>query len=767
MRQLFRELKRRNIYRVAATYAVVAFIVWQASSFLLPALGFPEWSVHLVVVLTLLGFPVAVVLAWAFEVTPDGMRRTEASVEARTADDSTGRDALLTEPAKDRDRRRVLLAGVGAGILLAAAGLGIASWYLNSGPPDSTPEEATVASGSALSVAVLPFRVSGSGVETWREGMVTVLSTGLDGAAGLRTIDEQTVLSRWERSFDAGGEKGEELDLAVARELGATYALIGSAVALGPETRFVVEVHRTDTGISLGQAQVEGPPDSVMSLADELTREVLRILLKKSDDAIPSVDLASLTTNSIPALKSYLEGERHYRRGEFDAAVERYREAVRADSTFALAHWRLSRAYSWKEGAGERSRSSLLRALEMADRLPVRERRLVRADHLWNVQGDPRAARDTLRRLTETYPDEPQAWYLLGEVLFHSGVPGGYPEAERVIRRSVALDPDFTPFRIHHVDLALVFYYDSALAAQRLSEVTGGEPGLHVPTTAISLAFGTPPRRRAAIARLDSLDAHDLEAVSDLLLHPRAWRARETVLLEIRGRGDPELSSDAAQNLLGGSLEQGLWQETAEYLAQDELTDEDRICTVALRLFTGVPMPESLPVEPGVSFGRGTTWTVAFCSAVYALERQDKDLLRAARARLRSAAEEDPTAPALRILEAYAAFRAGDAERALRLADENREVLGSEMGLWLGDLHRDLGHLERAEGWYLGQWSRPVAHERLGQLYEEMDRPEEAAAAYRRFIAAWEDADPELQDRVEKARERLQELTGAEDVTDE
>ncbi|MFB6099614.1 MAG: tetratricopeptide repeat protein [Salinibacter sp.] len=78
--------------------------------------------------------------------------------------------------------------------------------------------------------------------------------------------------------------------------------------------------------------------------------------------------------------------------------------------------------------------------------------------------------------------------------------------------------------------------------------------------------------------------------------------------------------------------------------------------------------------------------------------------------------------------------------------------------LWRGDLYRDLGKLEKAERWYRAAWTLPEVHQRLGQLYEKMGEPEKAKAAYRRFIEAWENADPELQGRVEKARRRLEAL---------
>lgn len=79
-RRVIIELKRRRVYRVAVAYAAVAFVVWQAAEIAVPSLNLPEWVLTLVIVLTVLGFPIAVVLAWAFDITPAGVRRTEPSL---------------------------------------------------------------------------------------------------------------------------------------------------------------------------------------------------------------------------------------------------------------------------------------------------------------------------------------------------------------------------------------------------------------------------------------------------------------------------------------------------------------------------------------------------------------------------------------------------------------------------------------------------------------------------------------------------------------
>jgi tetratricopeptide (TPR) repeat protein len=108
-------------------------------------------------------------------------------------------------------------------------------------------------------------------------------------------------------------------------------------------------------------------------------------------------------------------------------------------------------------------------------------------------------------------------------------------------------------------------------------------------------------------------------------------------------------------------------------------------------------------------------------------------------------------------VKGYRAYRAGNLQAAEKHWSEFNASL-TPGAIWRGDLYRKLGRLEKAKGWYQAGWIHPVAQERLGRLYEKMGKPKKAKAAYERFIAAWKDADPELQDRVEKARERLDAL---------
>ncbi|HSM11082.1 MAG TPA: hypothetical protein VK827_05900, partial [Lysobacter sp.] len=138
------ELKRRKVVRIAVVYAATAFAVLQGADIMLPRMGVPEWGLNFVVALTVLGFPIALVLGWALEVTPDGIRRTEAVSAAPAAEG--GRASPDATPAL-LGKRTLLVAG-----LLVAVGIGLgAGWWLK---PGTDAPQASVAGDPATPPAV-------------------------------------------------------------------------------------------------------------------------------------------------------------------------------------------------------------------------------------------------------------------------------------------------------------------------------------------------------------------------------------------------------------------------------------------------------------------------------------------------------------------------------------------------------------------------------------------------------------------------------------
>ena len=646
---------------------------------------------------------------------------------------ATSRKPPLGRAVQKRGHRRRVLAGIAALLLVLAGALGWALW------PSGTPE----GESSPPTVAVLPFEVSGSGAETWRDGMVTALSLNLDGAAGLRAIADRTVFAAWEERGASDEGTSAERALAVARDIGAKYAVVGSAVQLGGELRVAAEVRRAATGGRLGQVEVRGEPERVTGLTDRLTQKVLGVLLERSEEEVPSVDLASITTSSLPALKAYLRGERHYRSAQYEAAIEDYETAVARDSAFALAYARLGLCQGWLINL-EKSQQYWQKASEHAEQLPRRERRIVRAVHLRNG-GRAVAAADSLRRISADYPDDPAVWYALGETLYHNAVPRGLPEADTAFGRAIDLDPGMDPYHHHFVELAFLVHHDSTLVARRLAR----HPSRYESWLENSrdLVFGSPAERQAV---LDSLGSVPLDPFA--LNHPTDG---ELWIRVLKG-WDPPVEEFLLWRLAGASFWHG-HLEAAYRRAVREWSPTDRACLLAHASSLSMPVPDSLTEEYVVpeSPTANTPTDRLKCAGLYLVDQGREKEVATVTGLLEAKAED--TEPVLKELQGYRAFRAGDLREAERLwAGHNEsERFGA---IWRGDLYRKLGKLRTAKGWYQAAWQIPRAHEGLGRLYETMGTPEKARAAYERFIEAWKNADPKLQPRVEKARKRIEAL---------
>jgi tetratricopeptide (TPR) repeat protein/TolB-like protein len=388
------ELRRRRVFHVAGGYALIAWGAIQVAATTFPYVGLSGWAVTTVIVLAAAGLPVALLVAWLYELTPAGLRRDEADAPAATV----------------RDVRIWGVTFVVAACLLVA-GFGLGVRYR------TTPAAVVAADGAAApAVAVLPFDIVGRDLDVWPEGIVYLLSFNLDGLKVLRKVDPAVVLTTWDR-HTGGATSGATpaLALAVAGAVGASFVVTGNAVRTGRGVRVTAEVHDVARGVARGSVSVDEPVDSIHLIVDRLTVELLTQGLLPGEPEQPRVNLAGLTTTSLPALKAYLTGEWLYRRSRFRDAVAEFERAVDTDSTFARAHYRLSSAYVWTHeyGAGRRS---LATAATFADRLPERDALLIRG------AAAPGADRiRMLEELTRRFPDDVDGWYELGEAYFHIG----------------------------------------------------------------------------------------------------------------------------------------------------------------------------------------------------------------------------------------------------------------------------------------------------------------------------------------------------------
>jgi tetratricopeptide (TPR) repeat protein len=772
LKRLIVEIHRHSLWQIVGIYLGGSWLAYEVIQGITEGRGLPDWLPALALVLLVVGLPFVVATAFVREEAapaPAEPSRPEAEAAAVQAGAGVGREAV--------GRRRVLNwrnAGFSFLVALAAWGVVATAWLVMN--PHGAVEDA-IADEADPGIAVLPFSVQGEGMEMWREGMADLLSTNLDGVAGLRAIDGRTVLARWREEVPEAAEGDQAIALRVARATGAKYALLGSAVALGGEVRLAADIYETEEGGQLGQVQAQGSPDSVLALVDRLAVQALVVALQKVESELPEIDLASVTTSSLPALRSWLEGEGHFRHGRVDAAVAAYERALDADSAFALAYYRLGAAYGWAEGEGsELGEEAMAKAMRLVDRLPPRQAALVRGSHA-SGWGDPKEAAGILERLVRSYPDYADAWYELGDFYYHSGpaIPVGLEEARRCFDRAVALDPDFAPYRIHLVHIAFNVEPDSAHVSELVShytELAGADASFGRGFSfALDLAFGGEERHARALQALDTLDLQVLRFIPlNQLLHPRFSEEREAIFLALEERHDRVYN----QLLFWGAAgTRGLAQRGFELLDRPHVPLPERACLAQGWRMFGFPVPaERLQAMQFIAgFVDVSTEPLGLvCVGNYmADEERWEDHARvvelldeASRLDIEAVGSGREQHAHARAVEAYGLWKRGEPDSALAALGGVKRYYATGTVRWMaGVILMDLERWDEAI-LYLRNWwweSLSFMNYDLARAYEATGDYEKARKEYAFFIEAWRDADPELQPWVEDARRALARLS--------
>lgn len=448
---LLGELKRRSVFRVAAVYGAVGWLLFEVADGAFPRLGLPDWTVTLVLVLVLTGLPLALVLAWAFDLTPAGVQRASpAAAEPATGPKrGRGQTEAAGRAGQPRPASRTVsrIAVMGAVAILALAG-GAFLFFDGGGEPATVDERV---------VMVMPFRVTGdASLGYLREGMVDLLAAKLTGEGGPRAVDSRTTLAAWRQAVpDDSSDLPRDAALRVTRSLGAGMLLLGEVVGASDRVTISATVYNVITGE--GEAHsVSGSAAALTALVDRLAAELLAVEAGEG-----GYRLATLTSASLPALRNYLAGQAAFRRGRFQEAGDHYLAAVDADSTFALAGLALGRARSWT-GYGPDYGRGLRLAWAGRDRLSERDRLMVEAQRGPNWP-EPTPMREWIAawdRAVAASPGSPEAWYGLADRYFHSGAGAGFHDWQERARagfeRSIALDSAYAPSVSHLLTLAVM-----------------------------------------------------------------------------------------------------------------------------------------------------------------------------------------------------------------------------------------------------------------------------------------------------------------------
>jgi TolB-like protein len=307
MRSLLHELKRRKVFRVAVVYAASGFVMLQAADLILPRLGVPEWALTLIIVLLLLGFPIALALAWALEVTADGVRVTPRSAA----------DAAVRPPAL-LGRRTLVVAA-----LLIVLGVGLGTGLFRG---SSSRRGAAAEVVADRSIAVLPFAdFSPNADQQWfSDGLAEEILNALARLPDLRVASRTG-------SFQFRGHGGQMS--AIAESLGVAHVLEGSVRRDGERVRVTAQLIRAADDAHLWSQTFDRDAGDVMQVQEEIAYEIARTL----QTALQPDELArmvSVGTNSLAAYEAFLRywhlENRAYEFEDWSIKLDAIRELERA-----------------------------------------------------------------------------------------------------------------------------------------------------------------------------------------------------------------------------------------------------------------------------------------------------------------------------------------------------------------------------------------------------------------------------------------------------
>jgi len=416
-KNFFAELKRRNVYKVAAAYAVVAWLLMQIASQIFPFFDIPNWVVRLVVLLLIIGFPIALIIAWAFEATPEGIKRTRAA-------DAAG------QPSRGNAWIYVVLIGAAVSV-----GLFFVGRYTAGRPTPRQSQLATVI--PEKSVAVLPL-LNESGDpkdEYFSDGLSEELIAALAQISGLKVIG---------RSSSFRFKDRREEPKTIGEKLGVSTLLEGTVRKQGDKVRIVAELINAADGIEMWTRTFDRELKDIFEVQQEIAKSVaesLRVTLLGSEEK--SMQIA---TNSVEAHNAYLQARFHSQRGnveDYRKAITYFDRAIELDPNYALAYAERSEIWTLVgDLAGERptaypkARSDAERAVALAPALAEAHAALgwVRAFTEFKFA----EGLSELQRAKELSPTNPTANDLLARVIVYRGQ---MEEAERQARQAVELDP--------------------------------------------------------------------------------------------------------------------------------------------------------------------------------------------------------------------------------------------------------------------------------------------------------------------------------------
>ena len=441
MRDLLSELKRRNVFRVAIAYAVAAWVLMQIAATVLPIFEAPPWILKVITFVIILGLPIALILAWAYELTNEGVKR-EAEVD---------RSKSITKQTGNKLDRGIIVV-----LLIGVMWLVFDRFFAN---------DQTQVSEDRRSVAVLPFQnmTNDAANDPFTVGIHDDLLTQISRIASLKTIS-RTSVSQYRNTTKTIPE--------IASELGVATVLEGGVQRAGDRVRINAQLIDAATDVHLWAATYdrELSASNIFAIQSEIAKAIANALQATLTDD-EQQRLGHVPTESIAALERYFIGKQMLEERNADSllgAINYFQQVIDLDPDFALAYSGLADAYMLlpeyradidPREIQEKSEAAAVTAISLDPEIPE-----VLTSMGWNTlihDYDWAGAEKLLRRALEIESNNTGALHWLSHVISWQG---RHDEALEVARKAVAVDP---LSRLMQMNLAYILIdagaYDEAL----------------------------------------------------------------------------------------------------------------------------------------------------------------------------------------------------------------------------------------------------------------------------------------------------------------
>jgi TolB-like protein len=523
LRNFFAELKRRNVYKVAIAYGVVAWLLMQVASQIFPFFEIPNWAVRLVVLLLVIGFPVAMILAWAFELTPEGIKRTESA------------DELPKKTSRNR-----------AWLYVVVIGGAISASLFFFGRYTAISKQGGLTELPAKSIAVLPFDNLSCDPDNayFTEGIQDEILTRLAKVADLKVISRAST-QRFKSAPD-------NLPV-IAKQLGVTNILEGSVQKSANQVRVNVQLINALTDAHLWAEIYDRKLTDIFAVESDIAKTIAETLRAKLTGPEKHA-ISAKPTDDPEAHQLYLKGRFFWNKrsgSDLLKAIDYFSQAIEKDPNYALAYAGIADSYNvlfFFSSAGiapkeafPKAKAAALKALAIDNTLGEAHNAL--AYVLFSYDWDFAGAEREFRRAIELNPNYATAHQWYSEFL---SAMGQHAEAITEIKRAQELDP--ISLIINSV-VGVIYerdrQYDEAVRQLRS-------------TLAMDQNFG--PAHQVLFSTYEANDNYE-EAIVE----------RQAAVLAY-GRESPEVASKRTQALRkayakGGA--RGYWQERLDQVTED------------------------------------------------------------------------------------------------------------------------------------------------------------------------------------------------------